>query len=174
MRLRAAAFIAVAAAGISAATCGEPDTTILRPAEQGTIEGVWQISGNGAIFDIKPEPGYSGRYKLTIIDSPDYSVVPGSFFGTLAATATPGQYDAAVSIDPEGKTGSSRSTRNFIFEFDESHSRCTLRPYSAGKRISLRRLLPYLFRITIEDRGSRPEGTVGAVRIDTPQTPIAL
>lgn len=107
MRLRAAAFIAVAAAGISAATCGEPDTTILSPAEQGTIEGVWQISGNGAIFDIKPEPGYSGRYKLTIIDSPDYSVVPGSFFGTLAATATPGQYDAAVSIDPEGKTGSS-------------------------------------------------------------------
>lgn len=32
MRLRAAAFIAVAAAGISAATCGEPDTTILSPA----------------------------------------------------------------------------------------------------------------------------------------------
>ncbi len=173
MRLRAAAFIAVAAAGISTATCGEPDTTILSPAEQGSIEGVWQISGNGAIFDIKPEPGYSGRYRLTMIDSPDYAIAPGSFLGTLAATATPGQYDASVSIDPEGKTGS-KSTRNFIFEFDESHSRCTLRPYSAGKRISLRRLLPYLFRITIEDRDGRPEGTVGAVRIDTPQTPIAL
>lgn len=166
------AVLAMAAA--IAGACGDrPETTILGPRDGHTVEGIWQMSGDGAVFDISALPGYTGRYTLTIIDSPDYSVEPGTFFGTLTATPSAGRYDAALVLDPAGKSRSS-NTRNFVFEFDESLSACTMQPYSRGKRISLRRMVPYLFRIVIEDRGKRPDGLDGAVRIDSPPKPIVL
>ena len=138
----------------------------------GPIEGVWQTSDGGAVFEVKAAPGVSGSYILTIVYSDDYTAMPGTIFGSMTATAKPGVYDARMrlSLSDREVSNPSREYRDVIVELTEE-GRMTFTAYSRSKRISLRRWLPYLFRVSVVENATRPEGIDGAVRIDPPGTP---
>lgn len=152
MRLRACALLlALAAMGAGAQE--------LRADFSDPVAGVWRMTPGDALFEIS-HANAEGRYTLSIVDSPDYTVAPGAEMGFMVATATPYVYDATLCERP----GSQMRRHSFFIEIDPEAGRLIMRPYRATAKISFRRWLPYLFRVTIE-RSNRPEGHDGAVRV---------
>lgn len=137
--------------------------------------GIWETTASGSVLEFSRLPGARDAYSVAIVESADYRLEPGTPVGTLTATAVPGTYDAEFTTDPAGGNRSLKSKKqHFIVEFDPLMRSCTFKAYRKGKRVNLRRLLPYLFRVAVIDRSERPEGIDGAVRIDTNPSPVIL
>lgn len=121
--------------------------------------GVWQIVPDGAMVRIEPQ-ALSGQFTISVVDSPDYAIAPGTVMGTMSEIAGNGRYHASLLTHPMRGNGSSR--RDCIVEVQDNN--LVFRPYRARTRLSLRRWVSYLFRIAI-DHAESPEGLEGAVRI---------
>ncbi len=138
-------------------------------AEGDPVEGIWRATAGGAVFEIKTAPGLPGEYVLTMLDSPDYTIEPGTEFGRMSLTAAPGVFDARLRLSPGERpvTNPLKEYRTVVMELT-GEGRMTFKAYEKSRILSLHRLLPYLFRISVTDRNTRPEGMDGAVRIDPP------
>ena len=139
--------------------------------------GIWETTSSGTVFEISRTPGTRDDYTVTVVEAADYRLPPSTTIGKLTATAIPFCYDAEFSTDPlAGHTRKIARQKNcrFIIEFDKQLRSCTFKAYKKGKRISFHRMLPYLFRITVVDSDTRPQGIDGAIRIDSPPTPVIL
>ncbi|MCM1068133.1 MAG: hypothetical protein NC418_11230 [Muribaculaceae bacterium] len=134
--------------------------------------GVWQIGGGGAVFAIEPVAA-TGIYELRIVDSPDYTLPQGHIFGTMTHTGTGGTYDVSLAMKPRAKSHSGIPGRrtDYIFTFDPTLCKLTMRHYRKGWSLNVLRALPYLFRISVSEHNSRPAAIDGAVRIAPPPTP---
>ncbi len=130
------------------------------------ISGIWRIGGDGATIAILPQQGSIARFDIFLLDSPDMSVIPGKMTGSAVTTGQLCTYDATLSDVTAGK---SKRFRCIMTIGNDGH--LTIKPYKQGKRISLRRWLPHLFRITVSDYDTRPSGVDGAVKIYPPTTP---
>jgi len=130
------------------------------------ICGIWQMGGDGATFAVIPRQGSSAVFDIVLVDSPDMSVLPGLIMGKAASTGKPGHYDAEF----DSSTGPVKRNRRCIIVLDNEGG-LTFNSYKKGKNISLWRWLPYLYRVTITDRNTRPANADGAVRIYPPITP---
>lgn len=141
-----------------------------RRSDLAPIEGVWLMSADGALIAIAAMPGDASSYSVTLIDSPDFTIEPGTPLGQLSPMAKTGVYDLSLAAVPglkrdfKDKLGRRMS---YVLEMVEN-GRFTLSAYHRGKRISLRRWLPYLFRVSVVENATRPEGLDGAVRIYPP------
>ena len=58
--------------------------------------GVWQIVPDGALVRIEPQ-ALSGQFTISVVDSPDYAIAPGTVMGTMSEIAGNGRYHASVS-----------------------------------------------------------------------------
>lgn len=175
MRLTAV-FAAVTAAFMAAAAVPPPVVTVLgRNSDISDITGIWETTSSGAILEISRRPGTRGRYDVRIIEAADCGTEPGTLAGTLSATAVPNTFDAEFDVAPAGTSGVMTSRKqHFTVEFDNRLRACTFRAYHKGKRVNLRRMLPYIFRLPSIENGNRPAGLDGAIRIDTNPTPAIL
>lgn len=122
--------------------------------------GIWQMGGDGAVFAVIPEKGSSSRFRIVLIDSPDMSVMPGHEIGCVVTTGKTGYYDCEFFKDK----GLLKRNKKFIIVLGED-GRLTFNSYKQGKQVSLWRWIPYLYRMTITDRDTRPSWADGAVRI---------
>lgn len=174
MRLRA--VIACAALYLTAAAV--PPLSIVETgndAEHTDACGVWETTASGSVLRFSRRAGARDAYTVAVVESSDYRIDPGTVIGTLTATAVPLCYDAEFFADPaESSVKLKDKKQTFIVEFDTGMRSCTFKAYRRGKRVNLRRLLPYLFRIAVIDSDNRPEGIDGAVRIDTTPSPVIL
>ena len=137
--------------------------------------GVWETTASGSVLRFSRRAGARDAYTVAVIESSDYRIAPGTVIGSLTATAVPLCYDAEfISHPAESSVSLKGKKQNFIVEFDSRMRSCTFKAYRRGKRVSLRRLLPYLFRIAVIESDNRPEGIDGAVRIDTTPSPVVL
>ena len=157
---------------------GNPDITVLgnRTEAKTSPAGIWEMTNGGAVFTIETRPGSRGSYSLVLLESPDFSVEPGTPFGEMEPTPEQGTFDLVLLSNPEGHKRASgrKDTKHFIIRFNDTFSRCTLKPYRTGRRINFRRMFPYLFGINIVNTDERPDGVDGAIRIDTPPIPVTL
>lgn len=124
------------------------------------VTGIWRIGTDGATVAILPDAGTSGHFTVYLLDSPDYSVIPGSKIGSAVATGSPATYDAELIK----KNRFADRRQRFIINLD-GNGHLKFRSYTKGKQITLWRWLPYLFRMTVKDRNTRPESSDGAIRI---------
>lgn len=130
-----------------------------------TIEGIYRMGGEGALFAIVPSPGHTHRYDLIILESPDFSVEPGTKFGYAVAGGSKDVYDAKV----YGRLRADRSNKSHTFALrlrDDGY--LSFEEYRNSKRISLWRWIPYLFRVTVIEENNRPKGLDGAIRVYPP------
>ena len=129
------------------------------------VEGIYEMSGGGAVFAVLPSPGHTGRWDLLLIDSPDLAAEPGTVFGHAVAGASPEVFDARLRRDlrPDRRSGS----HDFAMRLTQD-GRLSFEPYRNSRRISLWRWIPYLFRITVVEQSNRPKGLDGAVRVYPP------
>jgi len=174
--MRLTAIIACATLALSAAAV-PPLNMVELGNDAETIDacGVWETTASGSVLQLSRLPGARDAYTVAVIESSDFRIAPGTVIGTMTATAVPGCYDAEFISDPAGHSAKFRNKKqNFIVEFDRLMRSCTFKAYRRGKRVSLRRLLPYLFRLAVVENDNRPEGIDGAVRIDINPTPVIL
>lgn len=141
------------------------------------IEGRWTINGGGAVIEISRAPGADERFSVTMVDSPDFKVASGTVLGYINASPTPGRYDCQLSSDPSPRHHKSRNGKvTFAIEFtDNTTDAITFEYYQRGRRISLWRWLPYLFRVTVRDsKQGSDNGLDGARRLDAPPRTIVI
>lgn len=134
--------------------------------------GIWQLGGDGATVAILPEKGSSAKFRIVLVDSPDMSLMPGSVLGAVVTTGKAGTYDAEFF----SSKGLLKRPKKFIITIGED-GRLTFNSYKQGKQVSLWRWLPYLYRVTISDRDTRPSSADGAVRVypdDRSSGPVVL
>lgn len=125
------------------------------------IVGLWRMTGTADCeFEIRPSATDPGSYDMLAVSCADMSVLPGTPLGTLHATPTPGRFLALISSRPE-KAGARKV--NVVVNLGNDGN-ITFHTFRKGKRINLWRMLPYMFRISIEREDARPEGVDGAVR----------
>lgn len=125
--------------------------------------GLWRMGTDGATVAILPVNASRGRFDIFLIDSPDLSAIPGRQIGSVVTTGSAATYDAE--FVGAGKFRNKRQ-RFIITLGDDGH--LSLRPYKKGKKISLWRWLPYLYRFTVSDIDTRPTNADGAVRVYPP------
>lgn len=124
------------------------------------LGGIWRIGPGGAIIAILPVAASRGQFDIYLLDSPDMSVIPGGKIGSAVSTGANGTYDAEFS--GAGKLISKR--QRFIITLSPDGT-LAFKSYKKGKKISLWRWLPYLFRFSVSEYDTRPASVDGAVRI---------
>lgn len=135
--------------------------------------GIWRIGGDGALVAIIPATAATARFDIYLLDSPDLSIIPGEKIGSATATGQPGTYDAELSTSPQILL---KKRLRYILTLDRD-GYLAFKSYKQGKKISLGRLLPYLFRVTVTDVDTRPNSVDGAVKVypaSAPQGPVLL
>lgn len=165
---RAAAFL-TALALVTAGHCSPPSVSDAAgdATHSDPVCGLWQAGGaGGALFEVRSTET-EGLYDLFIVDSPDFTVAPGSFFGSMAATGKDRCYDAALLKHPRADRQAAGDSRahNYVFELSADGNSLDMRHYRKGFSVNFFRLFPYLFRVSVDRRSNRPSGVDGARRV---------
>ncbi len=141
------------------------------------IEGIWQFVNNGTTIAIErfnpdnlPNNGVH-LYRLVIIESPNRLIKNGTVMGYAIATAKRNNYEARIYTSAHNGNILS-NTKNAILTLNEDN-RLIFNEYKTGVQINLWRWIPYIFRVGIKIKNTRPKGLDGCVRIfPTPTTPL--
>lgn len=130
------------------------------------IEGIWELTSDGAIVAIEREPatmrGTTATYRITAISMPDRSVAPGTLMGRAASTANARKFDSLIYTDVTD--GELRSPAGFIITMSDD-DRLSLSHYRQGVKFNLWRMVPYMFRYSVSTIDERPKGIDGMVRL---------
>ncbi len=133
------------------------------------IEGIWQFADNGTKIAIEredpdkfPNTGYT-LYRLVIIDSPNNFIKNGTIMGYATPTAKRNNYEARIytSVYNGNKL---KNTQNVILSINEDN-RLVFKEYNEGYKLNIRRLIPYIFRISITKYSTRPQDLDGCIKI---------
>jgi len=128
------------------------------------ITGCWRMTCGNAEFTITASATTAGAFDITLTDTDDMSLMPGTVIGEAHTTATPGRYVATMAVNPNRPKG---KKRNLVITIRPNGS-LSFEPYRTGRSISLWRWLPYMFRVTVTRPGRQPLDIEGAVRTDRP------
>ena len=168
MRLRA---FAVAMTAALCAWAQTPDPVSMLEHATDPLEGLWRfrdMDGSGATVLIHRDTARPDRLAVTMMYSPDPDIIPGNICGYITPTARSGTYNASFSSSPVPKPGLSLTgKRDFALTVSEDGV-FTLKPYNRTHTLSLRRWLPYLFRVSVVEHPDRPDNLDGAIRIYPP------
>ena len=139
------------------------------------IEGVW-LWNSGAIVAIEADT--RGSLTLTLEDSPDPELKTPCVIGTGTYSGASATYnvDLLPNVDlvrKKSKIGVEKVRLQCIVD----GSRLKIKPYSTGYTVSLWRLIPYLFRMSVT-RKNEPDNLYGAIRVWPPvgssELPVVL
>ena len=121
------------------------------------IEGLWQWPDDGTLALISRSS--ESTFDLIIIDSPRLDIMPGTVMGKAVATPQVNIYDARI------YSGSGEKATKCTITTTDGGRHLAFEGYREGKRVSLWRWLPYMFRITVRDNAGRPKGLEGPVKV---------
>ncbi len=124
------------------------------------LAGIWRIGGGGATVAFLPVAAGESEFDIVILDSPDMSVIPGQKIGHAVSTGKIGVYDATMAQ----KSTVGRKTVRCIITLGKD-GRLSFAYYKQGYDVKLWRLLPYLFRVSVNRHDTRPSTVDGAVRL---------
>lgn len=124
--------------------------------------GRWSILSTGTEIEIIPGDGGAGYYDVKLHDCADYRLPIGITIGNIRPSATPGRFVASIAEKP----GAHRKRMRDLVVSLRPDGTLSFEPYHKGRRISLWRWIPYMFRVTVLMPGEQPSDTEGAVRLD--------
>ncbi len=134
------------------------------------MEGVWEMSADGAVIAIEREADASRQnsatYSLIVIYSPDRAIAPGTVMGHANDTSSTNRLEARVYTKVDGDGNLSGGT-DFILEL-KADGRLALNGFRRGIYVNLWKLVPYMFRHSVGYRDERPTGTDGLTRVYPP------
>lgn len=138
------------------------------------VEGIWQFVGDGATIVIEQfNPDMiagtqTNFYRIVIVKSPMLSISPGTIMGYMTATAKKGCFDARL-YTSGGIHGVLSTPRTFTLTLTDDN-RLSFSEYKKEVKVNLWRWLPYVYRVGISIKDTRPKGLDGCLRIYPPST----
>lgn len=139
------------------------------------IEGVWRLTSpdaEGALVAVEREA--TGSYIITVVESADRSLIPGTLVGRATRGSRRGEYDAWLykSTPLAGITGGKRT--GFTLTLTDEGNRLTFEPHRSRWAFNLYMSIPYLFmRPSIRNQRNRQSTSQGAERVfPTPIPPL--
>ena len=140
------------------------------------IEGVWQFLDSGtkiaieqANDDVANSPLHQYLYRIVIIKADQLSISSGTVMGYLRATAKQGYYDAQI-YTHHGLEGFLSIPKTFTLILDDNT--LVFNEYKTEIKINLWRLIPYIYRVGVSVKDTRPKGLDGCVRIYPQSKPL--
>ncbi len=133
------------------------------------IEGVWQFIDNGTTiaierFDPQNIPGQQTYvYRIVIIKSPRLSLENGTIMGYITNTAKRNCYECALYTDG-GLNGILSRPQTFTLNLTDNNL-LSFNEYKTEVKIDLWRWIPYIYRVGLSVKNTRPKGLDGCVRI---------
>ncbi len=134
------------------------------------IEGIWQFIDNGtkiAIEQFNPDViagEQSYLYRIVIINSDRLSIEPGTIMGYASATTKEKCFDARIFSD--GKLNGVLSIpKTLTLNLTDDASRLSFNEYKTEVKINLWRLIPYIYRVGLSIKNTRPKGLDGCIKI---------
>lgn len=134
-----------------------------------SIEGIWQFVNNGTKIAIERfNPDNMPRseiylYRLVIIESPNRLIKNGTVMGYAIPTAKRNNYETRIYTSMY-KGNILNKTKDAILTLDDN-DRLIFNEYKTGVQINLWRWIPYIFRVGIKIKNTRPTGLDGCIRI---------
>lgn len=154
-------------------------TTRLSQAPLHDIEGIWQFVDNGttiAIEQFNPDViagVQSHLYRIVIINSARLSIEPGTVMGYASATTKENCFDARIFTD--GKLNGILSIpQTFTLNLTDDASRLSFNEYKTEVKINLWRLIPYIYRVGVSVKNTRPKGLDGCIKIYPKTTSVPI
>ena len=149
----------------------EKDSVIARMKQSPlhNIEGVWQFVNDGAIvaierFDPKNVAGnQSYYYRMVIIKSPMRAIETGTVMGYIVPTAKRNIYDAKI-YTSGGLEGILSIPKTFTLNLSDDNY-LTFNEYKTEIKINLWRWVPYIYRVGLSIKNTRPDGLDGCIRL---------
>lgn len=133
------------------------------------LEGDWKINGDGATLRFVASSGEGGRLDVLWLDGPALDIAPLTVIGSAVPGAAAGTYDCCLD------TGLGRQRRRATFALRlNGDGGLAFEAYRRRARISLWRLVPYLFRVSVIKQTDRPSGLDGARRVGAPPSFIVI
>lgn len=166
------AVLSAALCAVSAVCAAPPEVWRADAESTQGMCGLWRVGADGAVFSVA-EADAEGCYRLTLVDSPDYTVAPGMEFGRLTHTGTRHVFDASLQTSLSGRQRKSLRL-DYTVEYMPAEQTLVFRHYNKGWTVNVLRVLPYLFRISATRRNERPEGIDAARRIGPVSQPTYL
>lgn len=119
------------------------------------IEGIWTFTPDNSSIAIIRQPGSPletgpTSFNIYLFSSVSSTVESGTLIGTLRATADPLSFKASLMTDP--MSANSKEKKVIMALTDNAH--LSFKKIETGLRISLWRLIPYLFRISVISKNS--------------------
>ena len=133
------------------------------------IEGVWQFVDDGATIAIeKFNPDnisgtQSNFYRIVIIKSPMRAIEPGTVMGYVISTAKRNIFDAHI-YTSGGLSGLLSMPKTFTLNLSDDNL-LSFNEYKTEININLWRLLPYIYRVGVSVKNTRPKGLDGCFRV---------
>lgn len=144
----------------------------LTPAAKGAdpLEGDWRINGGGAVlrFVQRADPA-DNTLDILWIDGEAIDIAPLTPIGTATPGAEAGVYDCSLVRSTTGR----RTKANMAIRMQGGEA-LSFESYRRNARLSLWRLVPYLFRVSIITSTTRPSGLDGARRVGAPPPFIVI
>lgn len=133
------------------------------------IEGVWQFVEDGAIISIERfNPNFiadkqDNIYRMVIIKSPMRAIQPGTIMGYITTTTKRNNYDAHI-YTSGGLSGILSKPKTFTLTITDDQF-MSFNEYKKELKVNLWRWLPYIYRIGLSIKDTRPKGLDGCIRI---------
>lgn len=134
------------------------------------IEGIWQFVDNGTTIVIEQfNPDEIAReqshlYRIVILNSARLSIEPGTIMGYASITTKENCFDARIFSD--GKlTGILSRPKTLTLNLSDDTSRLSFNEYKKEIKINLWKLIPYIYRVGISVKNTRPKGLDGCIKI---------
>lgn len=125
------------------------------------IEGVWQFPADGATIAIVMDT--STTFDIFLLDSPRLDVKPGTLVGSAIMSPKKNYYDGE--LKPRNLGNKLKLGKQSVTFTVNDGGTLTIRPYSDGYKMSLRRWFSYFFKISIMKENGRPKDLDGARRV---------
>ena len=143
--------------------------TRMRQAPLHNIEGVWQFLDNSTTIAIERINDNTASqylhqyvYRIVIIKPDDLSIDPGTVMGYISATAKSDLYEAYIYTD-SSLEGILSIPKKFTLTLSDNN--LAFNEYKTEVKINLWRWIPYIYRVGVSVKNTRPKGLDGCVRI---------
>lgn len=130
-------------------------------------EGLWQMTGDGAIVAILPADrpdAPSGSCIMVMVEAPARHPRPGTLIGYMVPTAKQGVYELRMYTRLRADLTLDRQ-RSFLLTTTQGGNRFSLSTVKPKVRFNLWRMAPYMFRYSVHIRGDQRDGLNGALRM---------
>ena len=142
------------------------------------IEGVWQFLDNATTIaierindDASSQYLHQYVYRIVIINPEQLSIEPGTIMGYISATAKKDHYEAYIYTD-SSLEGLLSIPKKFTLNLSDNH--LVFNEYKTSVSINLWRWIPYIYRVGVSIKNTRPKGLDGCVRIYPQSTSAPL